>query len=225
MSPGEDATDAVKQAFRTASKKAWTYICLSIEPEQQIHVRDTTTAKEAWDALKNQFTRESILQKIRLRQQYYTCKFHSGSNMLAHINNMRSLHDQLKEMGINVDDKELAMTLLGSLPEEFKPLITALDAVGENNLSYEKVKGMLLNDVDRKRMKMLFLHSVVLVQKEKDGPDMVTLKEVMESQIIRKVMGNLKDPFMVFVIFVMREDILQETAPKRIQRIRSLLML
>ena len=50
--------------------------------------------------------------------------------MLEHINRMRSLQDQLKEMGINVDDKELAMTVLSSLPEEFKPLITALDAVG-----------------------------------------------------------------------------------------------
>ena len=41
------------------------------------------------------------------------------------------------------------MTVLASLPEEFKPLITALDAVGEDNLSYEKVKAMLLNDADR----------------------------------------------------------------------------
>ena len=31
----------------------------------------------------------------------------------------------------------------------FTPLLTALDAVGEANLSFEKVKGMLLNDVDR----------------------------------------------------------------------------
>ena len=148
-SPAEDAADTVKNDFRYASKKAWTYICLPIEPEQQIHVRDTTTAKEAWDALKNQFARESILQKVRLRQSYYSCKFPSDGNMLAHINHMRSLHDQMKEMGINVDDKELAMTLLGSLPEQFKPLITALDAVGEDNLSFEKVKGMLLNDADR----------------------------------------------------------------------------
>ena len=149
VSPAEDAADAIKKAFRSASKKAWTYICLAIEPEQQIHVRDTTTAKKAWDALKNQFARESILQKVRLRQSYYTCKFPSGGNMLAHINHMRSLHDQMKEMGINVDDKGLAMTLLGSLPEQFKPLITALDAVGEDNLSFEKVKGMLQNDADR----------------------------------------------------------------------------
>ena len=52
-------------------------------------------------------------------------------------------------MGETVNDKELAMTLLASLPEEFKPLITALDAVGEDNISFEKVKGMLLNDNDR----------------------------------------------------------------------------
>ena len=58
------------------------------------------------------------------------------------------MHDQLKEMGVDVDDKELAMTLLACLPEEFKPLITAIDAVGDESLSYEKVKNMLPNDTD-----------------------------------------------------------------------------
>jgi hypothetical protein len=52
-------------------------------------------------------------------------------------------------MGVNIDDKELAMTLLASLPEKFKPLITALDALGDENVSYEKVKNMLLNYIDR----------------------------------------------------------------------------
>ena len=69
--------------------------------------------------------------------------------MLEHISDLRSLHDQLKEMGVNIDEKELAMTLLASLPEEFKPIITALDAIGDESISYEKVKNMLLNDVDR----------------------------------------------------------------------------
>ena len=147
--PAEDASAQAKKAFETAAKKAWTYICLAIQPEQQIHVRETRNAKEAWDTLKSQFARESILQKVRLRQQYYSCRFQNGGDMLAHINHLRSLHDQLKEMGETVNDKELAMTVLASLPDEFKPLITALDAVGEDSLSYEKVKAMLLNDVDR----------------------------------------------------------------------------
>jgi len=63
--------------------------------------------------------------------------------MLEHINYLKSLHDQLQEMGVNVNDQELAMTLLASLPDEYMPLITALDAVGEHELSFEKVKGML----------------------------------------------------------------------------------
>ena len=81
---------------------------------------------------------------------------------MEHISHLKTLHDQLKEMGVNIEDKELAMTLLASLPEEFKALIIALDAVGEDNLSYEKVKRMLLNDADRslsfllKSLKILF---------------------------------------------------------------------
>ena len=41
------------------------------------------------------------------------------------------------------------MTLLASLPNEYKALITALDAVGEDSSSFDKVKGMLLNDAGR----------------------------------------------------------------------------
>ena len=55
VSLAEDAADAVKQGLKTALKKAWMYICLAIAPEQQMHVRDTTTGKQAWDALKSQF--------------------------------------------------------------------------------------------------------------------------------------------------------------------------
>jgi hypothetical protein len=147
--PASTANAKTQRSFKSKAKKAWTYICLSIEPEQQIHVRETKNAKEAWDALRNQFARESLLQKVRLRQQYYSCRFRSGENMLEHISRLRSLHDQLREMGVEIDDKELAMTFLASLPEDYKPLVTALDAVGEGELSYEKVKNMLLNDVDR----------------------------------------------------------------------------
>jgi hypothetical protein len=39
--PAEDASAQAKKAFETAAKKAWTYICLAIQPEQQIHVRET----------------------------------------------------------------------------------------------------------------------------------------------------------------------------------------
>ena len=77
-SPAEDASDEVQRKIDSRAKKAWTYICLAVEPEQQIHMWETASAKEAWDALQGQFARKSFLQKVRLRQQYHSCKFRVG---------------------------------------------------------------------------------------------------------------------------------------------------
>ena len=68
--PEGDPNSRAVKVFYQRCKKAWTYICLAVEPDQQIHVWETTTAEEAWNALKVQFARESIVQKVRLRQEY-----------------------------------------------------------------------------------------------------------------------------------------------------------
>ena len=62
--PGANASAELQQKFTTRAKKDWTYVCLGIEPEQEIHVRETKTAKEAWDVLRSQFGCESLLQKV-----------------------------------------------------------------------------------------------------------------------------------------------------------------
>ena len=65
-----ESGDALLRNFNSPAKKAWTYICLAVEPEQQIHVRHKNRKESLnWDALKSQFTRGSILQKVRLHQQ------------------------------------------------------------------------------------------------------------------------------------------------------------
>ena len=47
---GDDGGD-VRKRFNSSARKAWTYIYFAIESDQQVHVRETITAKEAWDAL------------------------------------------------------------------------------------------------------------------------------------------------------------------------------
>ena len=51
--PGEDASDEARRNFNLGAKKAWTLICLAIEPEQKLHLREMTTAKEAGMLLKD----------------------------------------------------------------------------------------------------------------------------------------------------------------------------
>ena len=159
--PGEDPNSKAAKLFRQRAKKAAKLF--RQRAKKDVHLprrrfRSTNSCERHADSRGSMecfessiFARTSILQKVRLRQEYYSSRFFSGGNMLQHINRLKSLHEQFKEMGAAIDDQELAMTLLSSLPEEFKPLITALDAVGEDNITFEKVKGMLLNDIDRNR--------------------------------------------------------------------------
>ena len=51
--PGADASEETWRRFNSGGRKTWTNICLAIEPEQQIHVRETTTPKVPGMLLKN----------------------------------------------------------------------------------------------------------------------------------------------------------------------------
>jgi hypothetical protein len=91
------------------------------------------------------------MQKVRRRTDYYTIRYQSGSDLLAHIIKLKDIHNDLVLMGENVDDKDLAMVLLGSLPyEKFEPMITTLDiSVRDTDLTFARVKEHLLNSIDR----------------------------------------------------------------------------
>ena len=54
-----------------------------------------------------------------------------------------------QKVRLNLLEGMLMLPLLASLSEEFQPLMTALDAVGNENISQKKGKNMLLNDADR----------------------------------------------------------------------------
>ena len=136
--------------------------------------------------------------------------------MLAHINKLRSLHDQLKEMGASIDDKELAMTLLSSLPDEYRPLIIALDSVGEDNLSFEKAKGMFLNDYDRSCNSIQKSVKAHWLRDGDAGRTRITRKEVKTNLVME--MAKLRRFSEDFVITVVKEDISFINATRRSTR-------
>ena len=77
-------------------------------------------------------------------------EFQYGGDIHIHVRKLCELHNEMKELGEPIDDKELAMALLASLPfDRYQSLIVALDVAGEDNLSFNNVKALLLNDADR----------------------------------------------------------------------------
>ena len=75
------------------------FIGTSLESELQVHVDNVEDAKEAWEILKDLFQRVSLMQKIRLRRQYYQLEFQCGGDIHGHIRKLCELHNEMKELG------------------------------------------------------------------------------------------------------------------------------
>lgn len=86
----------MRTRWRKGNQRALYFIGTSISSELQVHVDNVTSAQEAWVALKDQFQRVSLMQKIRLRKQYYRLDMQFGGDFQEHIQRLCELHNEMK---------------------------------------------------------------------------------------------------------------------------------
>ncbi len=94
----------------------------------------------------NIFERHTLLNKLVARRKFYTATMLADERILACTNRIRQRASAEKSMGVEIDDKEMAMAVLNGLPERFNNIVSALDALGNENknFSLEFVKRSLL---------------------------------------------------------------------------------
>lgn len=132
-------------------RKARAVIGLSLSDEHLEHVRDVKTAREMWQALLSVFERHTLLNKLSARRKFYTVTMQNGEKMLTYLNRVKQLAATLKSMNVEIDDQELAMAALNGLPSTYESLIVALDALGNDDMSFifDFVKSRLLQEEQR----------------------------------------------------------------------------
>lgn len=133
-----------------ADRQARATIGLLIEDDQLRHIRDTSSAREAWTALQNYYQKASLTNQVFLFKKICRMKLSENGDMESHLNAMLNSVDQLAALGEALKDKMIIALLLCSLPESYNTLITALETRSEDELTIELVMGKLL-DEDRKR--------------------------------------------------------------------------
>ena len=78
-------------------------------------------------------------------------RLQDDQNMQEYISAVLRLVEQLRGVGEEVSDQQVAMLLLCGLPDEFETLITALEARDEDELTLEYVKNKLVDAYKRKK--------------------------------------------------------------------------
>ena len=146
----ENASNDVKTKFKKRDNFARSVICLSVSSSNKIYVRNAKTSKETWDALANHFEEKTVSRKVMLRRKLYSMRM-EGKSAVDHINTLRTVNDNLQSLGDALLEKDLVMILLSSLPEEYNNLITTLETLKDEQLTWEYVRDRVLAEFERRK--------------------------------------------------------------------------
>ena len=129
--------------------KARALIGLMVEDNQLCHIRKEESAAGAWKALKNHHEKSTLTNKIFLLKRLCRMQMPTNGNMEEHINFLLDLVGQLEALGEKLAEHLVVALLLCSLPDNYNPLITALESRDEKDLTLEMVKAKLINEYKR----------------------------------------------------------------------------
>ena len=145
----EDANAATRAEFRKKSQKAFSTIVMAICTPQLYLVMSCDDPKDAWDKLRGHFECKTLANKLFLKKQYFRTEMKEGMSMEAHLKHMKEITDRLAAIGAPISEEDQVVTLLGSLPQSYSTLVTALEArVDDINLSF--VQQALIHEEQKK---------------------------------------------------------------------------
>lgn len=147
LTTGEEAQDTWDQH----DDKALGTICLLIEDTQISLIRNKTTAKEAWDALKEYHEKASGLNKFSLIVELLQLKYQDDEDMEKHVAKIQELIDNLTALGNRSAIEFGPWIILRSMPTSYHTLISVLASRPEDELTIDIVKATLISEFKRRK--------------------------------------------------------------------------
>ena len=166
-------TSADLEAWKKNDQKALNTISQTINDTELIHVRNAESSAAAWKRLSEIFEAKGLSHEGNLRKQLYTLRLVEGNTIQQHINRFTNIVEQLKNIGITLEDRGAVTTFLDTLPKSYNllkvslgniPTMVTMDLVTSRALEEEaRIKSEEETDED----------SAVLLTKKRNQPKKV----------------------------------------------------
>lgn len=129
--------------WRKNDRKAKALIGLSVNDDQLVYIRNCTTAKESWLALKQAHEKNTMVNKVLLHKKLAKKQLKEGGDIQVHINDMNDIFQQLGDIeGATPDEWKIGI-LLASLPKSYDAIVTALEV--KSKLTWSNTQSMLID--------------------------------------------------------------------------------
>ncbi|KAL0811975.1 hypothetical protein ABMA28_009373 [Loxostege sticticalis] len=126
--------------------KARSKLILLVDPMNDIHIQEAKSAKEVWNNLGKAFDDSGLTRRVGLLRELITTSLENCTSIEDYVNKIMTSAHKLRNIGFEVKDEWLGTLLLTGLPEEYKPMLMALESSGVA-ITADLVKTKLLQEV------------------------------------------------------------------------------
>jgi hypothetical protein len=132
LSESSSSSSSAQTAFEKAQRKTKAPLVMSINSDLVHLITECETPKHIWDKLKERFERNTVANKLFLKQKLFSLKMKDCDSLDDHLRRMKEITDQLAAaIKAPIPEDEHIVALLLSLPRSYNTLITALTAKGD----------------------------------------------------------------------------------------------
>ncbi|KAE8684117.1 hypothetical protein F3Y22_tig00111151pilonHSYRG00072 [Hibiscus syriacus] len=149
---GEKPDDVEEKEWKRINRMACGTIRSCLSREQKYAFSKETSASKLWKALEEKFLKKSGQNKLYMKKRLFRFNYVPGTTMNDHITSFNQLVTDLMNMDVTFEDEDLALMLMGSLPDEFEYLETTL-LHGKVDVSLSEVTAALYSYELRKKDK------------------------------------------------------------------------
>lgn len=137
--------------------KAKSKIILLIDPINYVHVQEANSAKEVWEKLCKAFDDSGLTRRVGLLRDLITTTLENCQSIEEYVNKIMTTAHKLRNIGFKVDDEWLGTLLLAGLPDEYKPMIMAIESSGVA-ITADSIKSKLLQEVKNRDPGVFFVN-------------------------------------------------------------------
>ncbi|GJV34727.1 retrovirus-related pol polyprotein from transposon TNT 1-94 [Tanacetum coccineum] len=146
--------DVEERNWLTINRLACGTIRSCLSREQRYAFSKETSAYKLWVALEEKFLKKNYQNKLFMKKRLFRFTYVPGTTMNDHITSFNQLVTDLMNMDEVFKDQDLALILLGSLPEEYDLLETTL-LNGKDDVSLSEVCAALYSKELKRKDKQI----------------------------------------------------------------------
>lgn len=173
-----------QEAWNDSNAKAMLLVSTAMEFNQLQTVMACQTAKDMWDRLKIIHEQRSAVNKVALKQQFFSYKMSESDTIAQHISKIESMSQALSDVGEPIAELDKIAKILGGLPAKYGSFVTAWDSYDENKQTFDNLTARLLKE--KKRLSQVEEVTTAFSAIKVDKVDKVSNKTQIKASYLNK---------------------------------------